>query len=226
MRIVVLAVVLLAVAGCSQSVDGRTQLTATRPAPSAVTAMPPSKTTLTSTVPSTPPPADAPMSAVTAWVAAGHPADAAGFHTATRDGVSSQLGDDIAFVTASGTTKCMTDAKSGGALACLVNLSDPPAPPGSIYGQWIGGWVDFDGTTLRVGSAHADPGRFALGTGSPLENGSSLRFGDYHCRAEASGLLCVNYAHQSGVRMSDSGTEPFGCLRPVRDPDVGLKFSC
>ena len=134
--------------------------------------------------------------------------------------------DDIAFVTVSGATKCMTNTNADGSLSCLVNLSDPPAPPGTVYGQWIGGWVDFDGTTLRVGSAHADPGRFALGTGAPLDDGGSLRFGDYQCRAEVSGLLCVNYAHQSGVRMSGAGTEPFGCLRPVSDPEVGLKFSC
>lgn len=166
------------------------------------------------------------MSTVTAWIAAGHPVDAASFHTATRDGVVTQLGDDVAFVTASGSTQCMTDSKSGGALACLVDLADPPAAPGSTYGQWIGGWVDFDGTTLRVGSTHADPGRFALGTGARLDDGQSLRFGDYQCRADPTGVLCVNFAHQSAVRMADSGTEAFGCLRLVSDPEVGLKFSC
>ena len=46
----------------------------------------------------------------------------------------------------------MTDSKhTGGALVCLVNLTNPPPPPATAYGEWKGGWVDFDGTNLQVG---------------------------------------------------------------------------
>jgi hypothetical protein len=36
----------------------------------------------------------------------------------------------------------------------------------------IGGWVDFDGSSVQVGSIHGDPGRFTAG------EGPSLAFGD------------------------------------------------
>jgi hypothetical protein len=165
------------------------------------------------------------MTAVVAWVVGATPAEPDDFHSADRDGVSTQLGDDIAFVTADG-TECMSDGKAGGALACLVDLRDPPAQPADSYGEWKGGWVDFDGTTVQVGSAHADPGPFAKGAGAQLENGSSLRFGDYQCRADPAGLLCINYANQSGVRLAHAGVEPFGCLTPVPQPETGRSFRC
>ena len=94
------------------------------------------------------------------------------------------------------------------------------------YGHWIGGWTDFDGSTLSVGSTHADPGRFAAGKGAELPYDTSLRFGDFQCRSDADGLFCVNFAHQSGVKFADSGVEPLGCLKMVDAPDLGLKFSC
>ena len=228
MRIVVLVAAVLLLAGCSESVSGQAQRS---PEPSATSTTPPKPTTnstVTSTVAPAPPPKGAPMSAVVAWVEAGTPAEPADFHSAERDGDSTQLGSDIAFVTAAG-TQCMTgmtDATAAGALACLVQLGDPPERPADSYGEWKGGWVDFDGTTAQVGSAHADPGRFAKGTGALLGEGSSLRFGDYQCRDDAAGLLCVNYAHQSGVRLAETGVEPFGCLTPVDKPDAGLTFRC
>jgi hypothetical protein len=54
-----------------------------------------------------------------------------------------------------------------------------------------------------------------------------LAFGDYRCRADAAGLFCVDYAHQSAVKMSASGVEAFGCLQKTTPPpDIGLRFSC
>jgi hypothetical protein len=122
----------------------------------------------------------------------------------------------------------MTDSRyAGDALACLVELTNPPPRPADVYGEWKGGWVDFTGPTLDVGSAHGDPGRFSRGTGPELPYGQSLTFGDYRCRADQAGLFCVNYAHQSAVRFSDAGVEPFGCLQKVSPPpDIGEKFSC
>lgn len=166
------------------------------------------------------------MPAVVAFVEAGQPADPAGFHTATRDGAVTQLEQDIAFVTPLAETQCITDTQAAGALTCLVDLADPPAQPADSYGKWVGGWVDFDGTTVRVGSVHGDPGRFTLGTGARLDYGRTLRFGDYRCRADPAGLLCINFAHQSGVRLADSGIEPFGCLQPSEEAGIGQKFSC
>ena len=100
----------------------------------------------------------------------------------------------------------MTDSKSSaGALACLVDLKDPPPRPDDAYGEWKGGWIDYDGTSVRVGSVHGDPGRFTAGTGPELPYGQSLAFGDYRCRADPAGLFCVNYAHQSAARFSDAG---------------------
>jgi hypothetical protein len=122
----------------------------------------------------------------------------------------------------------MTASRADGALACLVDLTDPPAPPADVYGQWKGGWVDFSGLSVEVGSSHGDPGRFGQGTGAELPPGQTLTFGDYRCRTDVSGIFCVNYAHQSAVRFDASGIETFGCLRPSTPPPAGIgkKFSC
>lgn len=122
----------------------------------------------------------------------------------------------------------MTDPKrTGDALACLAQLTTPPPRPETAYGEWKGGWVDFDGTALQVGSARADPGPFVYGDGSELADGSTLSIGDYRCRADQAGLFCVNYAHQSAVRFGSAGIEPFGCLKSVPPPDgVGEAFRC
>lgn len=167
------------------------------------------------------------MPGVVAWVEGGAVAAPDEFHTAVREGVTTQLGDDIAFVTSSG-TKCMTDTKADqGALACLLRLQNPPPRPAAVEGEWVGGWVDFDGTTVQVGSAHGDPGRFTRGNGAELADGTTLKFGDFACRADESALYCLHFAHQSAVLLADSGVGTFGCLHAVDAPaDGGLRFSC
>jgi hypothetical protein len=225
MRIAALVAVPLLVAGCSHlggnsgQPQTTTQTSATTPAgPSG--SKPPAA--------SGAPRAGAAISDVIAWIEAGHPADPGRYHSATRDGSTTPLGNDIALTTQAGKVSCMTDAgHTGGALACLVALTNPPPRPDTAYGEWKGGWVDFDGTNLQIGSARADPGPFLNGNGPELANGDSLSFGDYRCRADDSGLSCVNYAHQSAVRFATAGIEPFGCLKSVPAPDgVGAAFSC
>ena len=228
MRIVVLVAASVLVAGCSQSIGGQSQSTKPSvPAPSSTTSSRPA-TTPTTPQP-TPPPPDTPIAGVIAWIEAGNPVDAAGFHSATRDGTTTQLGNDVAFTTPSGKTTCMTDSKySGGALACLVKLSAPPPPPEPASpGPWIAGWVDFDGATVTVGGVHGDPGRFTNGDGPQLAYGDSLSFGDYRCRADPVGLYCVNYAHQSAARFSDAGIAPYACAKQITPPaDIGEKWVC
>jgi hypothetical protein len=225
MRIAGLIATSLLVAGCSQSGGGTAERIEPIPSTSsATTPSRPSTTPPTSTKPASPPQSGAPIGALIPWIESGTSAHAGAYHSATRDGATTELGDDVAFTTPSGKTNCMTD---GGTLACLVDLADPPPRPTEVYGEWKGGWVDFEGPTLQVGSAHGDPGRFTAGTGPELPYGQALAFGDYRCRADPAGLFCVNYAHQSGARFSDAGIEPFGCLQKVTPPaDVGMKFSC
>jgi hypothetical protein len=226
MRIAALVAGTLLVAGCSHTIErgfaptpNTTQVSGASP----TTTVAPSGTT-----PSAAPGAGAQVSAVIAWIEAGHQADPARYHNATRDGATTQLGTDIAFTAAAGAVACMTDSNhTGGAMACLVKLTKPPPQPETAYGEWKGGWVDFDGTNLQVGSARADPGPFLNGDGPELANGDSLSFGEYRCRADQAGAVCVNYAHQSAVRLGSAGIEPFGCLRSVPPPDgVGTAFGC
>jgi hypothetical protein len=184
-------------------------------------------TTTTSPMPTTAPAAGTPMSRVIKWVEAGTPAEPSGFHTATRDGQPTNLGEDIAFVAPSGSARCATDKNLGGQLACLIKADDLPSKPADVEGQWIPGWVDFAGETVDVGSLHGDPGRFGYGDGAQLAEDKSLAFGDYRCRADATTLVCVNYAHQSGVLLNSSGVEPLGCLKPVPPPvGVGRQLRC
>ena len=222
------AVALLVLAGCSHTTGGQSRPAPgpSTTAPSSAAAAPPSSAAVA--VPTTPPGPDTPIAGVIAWIAAGQAADAGGFHTATRDGVTTQLDDDVAFVTPSGKTTCMTDSKySGGALACLVKLNDPPPRPADAQTEWVGGWVDFDGASIDVGGLHGDPGRFTAGDGPQLPYGSSLKFADYQCRSDEAGLYCVNFAHQSAARFSDAGIVAFGCAQQVTPPpDVGEKFVC
>jgi len=222
-----LIAILLLVAGCSQSTDGEGQRITPIPPDttrSSATTTPPT----TTTAPAEPPAPGAPVADVIAWIEAGGTADAAQYHVATRDGVTTQLGDDVAFTTPSGKTNCMTDSKySGGALACLVDLVDPPPRPGDAYGEWKGGWVDFNGTSVAVGSVHGDPGRFTAGSGPELPYGQALGFGDYQCRVDTVGLFCADRAHNTAVRYSDAGIQAFGCLQPVTaPPQIGEMFSC
>jgi hypothetical protein len=228
MRITVLVAVPVLVAGlaagCSPAGDdhsGRTStVTPTTTAPSG------SKPPAASSAPAVPNQGAA-MSDVIAWIEAAHPADPGRYRSAVRDGATTTLGADIAFTAQASKVTCMTDSKRTGALACLVTLSNPPPPPATAYGEWKGGWVDFDGTNLQVGSARGDPGPFLNGNGPELANGDSVSFGDYRCRADQSGLFCVNYAHQSAARFSIDGIQPFGCLRSAPPPDgVGIAFNC
>jgi hypothetical protein len=235
MRIAALIAVSLLVAGCSHTGGDHSAQTQTGSPTSPTTASTigapsGSKTPASSTAPA----AGAKIPDVIAWIEAGHPADPGRYHSASRGGLTTQLGTDIAFVLPSGQSDtgrpvvCMTDSKhTGGALACMVNLTNPPPRPATAYGEWQGGWVEFDGTNLQVGSARADPGPFLYGDGPDLAAGDSLAFGDYRCRADRAGVFCVNYAHQSAARFSSAGIEPFGCLRSVPPPDgVGIAFSC
>ena len=239
MRIAVLFAASVLVAGCSlQSTE--------KPGPTALTPITPSHTaaktpasstrnsTSTSTTSSTTsaaasanaPAVGAPVGEAIAWVEDAPPVDAKDFQVALRNGATTSLGADYAFTTSSGTS-CMTDTKRGSsALACLVNLIAPPAQPADVYGVWKGGWVDFDGATVQVGSAHGDPGRFGAGQGPPLPPGRSLSFGDFRCRTDATALVCVNYAHQTAVRYSDDGIAPYGCTRQTPPAGIGIQFSC
>lgn len=104
---------------------------------------------------------------------------------------------------------------------------EPTTPARDGLRRMEGGWVDFDGIHLQVGSARADPGPFVYGNGPELANGDTLSIGDYRCRSYQAGLFCVNYAHQSAVRFASAGIEPFGCLKPAPPPDgVGVAFGC
>jgi len=218
MRIAALVAVSLLAAGCSHSVGGNSQQTPT------TQTSPGSKPPSTTAAPA----AGAAIADVIAWIEAGHPADPGRYHTATRDVAATSLSSDIALTSSASKVSCMTDSKhTNGALACLVDLTNPPPRPDTAYGEWKGGWVDFDGKNLQVGSARGDPGPFVNGNGPELANGDSLSFGDYRCRADQSGLFCVNYAHQSAVRFAAAGIQPFGCLKSVPPPDgVGTAFSC
>ncbi len=221
--VVVFAASALLAAGCSgDSGQARhTQLTPITPSRTATT------TSATSTTPSAAPAAGVPIAEVIKWVAAAGPVDAAQYHVALRPGSTVQLGDDVAFTTPSGTT-CMTDAKHGTpGLACLVDLTDPPPQPPDVYGVWKGGWVDFDGAGVQVGSAHGDPGRFSNGQGPELPYDRSLSFGDYRCRTDETALFCVNYAHQSAVRFSAGGIDTFACARQLTPPaGIGVQYVC
>lgn len=221
--VVVFAASALLAAGCSgDSGQARhTQLTPITPSRTATS------TSATSTTPSAAPAAGVPIAEVIEWVAAAGPVDAAQYHVALRPGSTVQLGDDVAFTTPSGTT-CMTDAKHGTpGLACLVDLTDPPPQPPDIYGVWKGGWVDFDGAGVQVGSAHGDPGRFSNGQGPELPYDRSLSFGDYRCRTDETALFCVNYAHQSAVRFSAGGIDTYACARQLTPPaGIGVQYVC
>jgi hypothetical protein len=227
-----LVAALLLVAGCSETVGSRpsgSSGTTAPPASSSSSAAPARPTTSKGAQPPNAPAAGAPISDVIAWVEAGEPADPRDYHSATREGSVTKLQDsDVAFTTPTGKTSCMTDSMfSTGDLACLVKLVNPPPRPNDVEGQWVGDWVEYDGPTLTVGSVHGDPGRFIYGDGAQLPLGKALKFADYQCRADQTGLFCVNYAHQSAARISDAGVEPFGCLQKVPPPtDIGAKFSC
>lgn len=224
MRIATLVAAILLIAGCAHTFGG-SQQSPTTASTTSISGMPP---TASSAARSAMPAGGTPMVDVIGWIEAGHPADPEPYHSVSRGGVTTQVGKDIAFSVATGAVACVTDSKhADNALACLVALQNPPPSPATAYGEWKGGWVDFDGMSLQVGSAHADPGPFIDGDGPELANGDSLAFSDYRCRASQDAVVCVNYAHQSAVRLGVDGVEPFGCLRSVPPPDgVGDAFAC
>ena len=231
MRIVVLIAASALVAGCSSTTgddSGRTQTALTaNPSTSDTSPSSSGRSTTTASAAVKPPQAGAAIGDVIGWVERGTPADVAAHHTASRAGETTDLGDGVAFTGPSGTPNCMTDPTAGGALVCLVDLTDPPSQPADVYGQWQGGWVDFSGPSVEVGSPHGDPGRFGKGAGAELPSGQTLAFGDYRCRADGAAVFCVNYAHQSAVRFDAAGIETFGCLRPTTPPaGIGEQFSC
>lgn len=216
----------LVLAGCSPAAETPAKLTPISPAHSNTQRSTSTSATTTSTSSPAPGPGAGAAAAIT-WVEAAAPADAVDFKVALRGGATTSLGDDIAFTTPSG-TRCMTDVRRAATgLACLVDLTNPPPAPPDIYGVWKGGWVDFDGTAVRVGSAHGDPGRFAAGQGVPLTPDRSLSFGDFRCRTDAAALVCVNYARQTAVRYSDDGIDAYGCTRQTPPAaGVGLEYTC
>src|SRR3984885_12211104 len=178
MRIAALVAGTLLVAGCSQAGDshaGHTQTSNTASSAGTSTAASPASKPQA-------PAAGAAISDVIAWIEAAHPADPARYHSAIREGVTTALGTDLAFAVNAGPggpIVCATDVKhTGGALACLVNLTNPPPRPETAYGEWKGGWVDFAGTTLQIGSARGDPGPFVNGNGTDLASGDSLSYDD------------------------------------------------
>jgi hypothetical protein len=172
------------------------------------------------------------VEAVISWIEAGTPADPNGYHVAVRDGVTTRLGDDIAFLAPSGppnsTTSCITDATlDNGALTCLLELTSPPPRPSEAEGVWKAGWVEYPGDNVQVGALRGDPGPFVNGTGIRLPEGQSLAFGDDRCRSDEAGLYCVNYAHRSAVWISADGIVAFGCLQPAAPPPgIGAMLRC
>ena len=161
------------------------------------------------------------------WIEAGAPANPGDYQSVTLDGVTSPKDDGVAFTTEDTEANCLTNTYADGALACLVKLADPPPRPPDFPSAWKNNWVDFPGTTVDVGSPHGDPGPFIQGSGRELPAGESLAFGDYRCRADPAGLFCVDYAHQTAVKLASGGVEGFGCLRKITPPpDIGLRLSC
>jgi hypothetical protein len=176
MRMVVVVAASVLVAGCSADPQETSDPGPDTSSPASTVSTP--RSTTPSSVAAGPPPAGAPVAAVISWVQAGEAADPGGFRSATRDDTVTDLGDDVAFVTPSGKTQCRTAADAfDGAMACLVELADPPPPPAEVYGQWVGNWVDFDGAAAQIGSVHGDPGPFSTGTGSGLADGRAQRVG-------------------------------------------------
>ncbi|MGV0586283.1 hypothetical protein ABQE45_21325 [Mycobacteroides chelonae] len=220
---------LLLVTGCSKgaSVSPTTPSSSTPPS-SSTTSKAPTSTTTTTPIELPEPAAGAPYDAVAQWISKGAPVDVANFRSATsQDGQKTDLGDNVAFKTPSGKTRCMTSNIEPDTLSCLVNLTNPPQRPAGTEGNWVGGWTDFNGHQVSVGGLHGDPGPFQSGDGNPLDYGGRLTFGDFGCRSETSGLFCANTKTKSAIRISDAGIEPFGCLKETTPADgSGREFSC
>lgn len=230
MRLVLLLMTSALVAGCSQTLDSESS-TARTPlsvpsssATSSASAAPGS--TSRAAQPSGAIAPDAEIGEVISRIEDGEPAVPADFGSLTRDGVTTTLDGGIAFTTE--TVSCISTPKyRDGLLACLVDLTDPPPRPPDVFTVWKGNWVDFDGSSVEIGSQHGDPGPFVEGDGAALADGSSLAFGDFRCRADTDAVLCVNYAQRAAVRLSADGVDGFGCLSAVEaPPGIGVRLSC
>lgn len=229
MRLVLLAMTSVLVAGCSQTLDSesstaRTPLSVSPPSATTSPSKPPTSTS--GAAPTGAPTPDAEIAEVMSWIEAGDPVAPEDFGTVTRGGAGTVLDGGIAFTT--DTVNCIsTPTYRDGALACLVELTDPPPRPPDVFTVWKGNWVDFDGASVEVGSQHGDPGPFVDGEGPELAGGASLAFGDFRCRADTAAVLCVNYAQRSGVRMTADGVDGFGCLaESPAPPGIGVRLSC
>lgn len=228
MRVVVLLTLSALVAGCSHTLDStdttaRTPLSPTAPR---VTTSSGTPTTTSTAKPPVEVEPGAPINDVITWIEAGAPVAPEDFGSVSRQGVSTEV-DGVAFTTTY--ANCIsTPAYRDGALACLVKLTNPPPRPPDAFTVWKGNWVDFDGSSVDIGSMRGDPGPFGDGTGAELPAGQSLAFGDFRCRADtAGGVLCVNYAQRSGARFTDTGIDGFGCLQQVTPPEgIGIRLSC
>ncbi|MBS9535229.1 hypothetical protein KIH27_16700 [Mycobacterium sp. M1] len=234
-RLAALMGALVVVGGCAAP-DSDSALLPDLPASATSTTSTTSTTGATSSAvpqqsPSQPaPPPDAAPAAVAAWIAAGRPADPAGYQTVERDDTTTQLeGDEVAFrlpgpLEPNHLAGCIRRWAPN--LSCLPGLRDTPDRPDGLVGQWIPGWVDFDGSMISIGSVHGDPGVFNDGAGKVLPYGDSLKFGDYQCRSDPSGLYCVSLSRQTGMRLSDTVTA-FGCVRQATPPyGIGQQFFC
>lgn len=230
MRLVLLLMTSALVAGCSQTLDSesstaRTALNA--PSPSATTgASPTPGATSRAAEPTGTMAPGAEIGAVISRIEDGEPAEPTQFGTVTRDGVATPVDGGIAFTT--DTVSCISSPRyRDGILACLVDLADPPPRPPDVFTVWKGNWVDFDGSSVEIGSQHGDPGPFGDGEGAALPDGSSVAFGDFRCRADTDAVLCVNYAQRAAVQLSAAGVEGFGCLSESQaPPGIGVRLSC
>lgn len=229
MRLVLILVTSALVAGCSQTLDSqsstaRTPLTV--PSTSTPSGAAPSPGTSSTTArPSSLAPG-AQIGEVISRIEAGAPAAPEDFGSMSRDGATTTLDGGIAFST--DTVNCVSTPKyREGVLSCLVDLTDPPPRPPDVFTVWKGNWVDFDGSSVDIGSPHGDPGPFVDGQGATLPEGSSIAFGDFRCRADTDAVLCVNYAERSAVRLSTGGVDGFGCLaQATAPPGIGVRLSC
>ncbi|WP_029117549.1 hypothetical protein [Mycobacterium sp. URHB0044] len=229
MRMVLIVATSALVAGCSATAgdEQRPSSAPTTSSPSATVSTISKAPGTRTSAPNTPPATGTAIADVIRWIEAARPADVGAYHSVTRDGVTTDLGDQVAFITAGTETNCLTNRYQDGALSCLVKLTNPPPRPPGIETGWKNNWVDFVGTSVDVGSPHGDPGPFGDGTGAELPSGQSLAFGDYRCRADAGAVFCVNYAHQTAVKLSAAGVGGFGCLREATPPaGIGLRLSC
>ncbi|MGN2636341.1 hypothetical protein ACWEKT_11585 [Nocardia takedensis] len=208
MRIAAIAALVLLAAACSSPTD-HTAHQNPAPTPSSTAAAP--TTTAAKPAPGT----GAALGEVSGWVDAGSRADGSAYASAsTDDGVTSDLdAGDRAFSSPTGKIKCMSDGHEGRhALVCLVDLKNPPERPADKQGNWVGGWVEYEGQTLTVGGLHGDPGPFIRGYGDELPYGSQITVHGTKCRMDSAGLYCVNSQAGTGFRANDAGIVTFGCL--------------